>query len=149
MMNDYIDYYSYMNNLNQMGNQMYNEISMPATKPVEFADSYQGFIKGNMFDSLYKGYQNYAPAELNPANDRDYKLLLVQMYGFAAHDLSLYLDVNPNDVNVIKQRSEYMRLYKEALKDYEKSYGPITKTSDELYNSWSWNSNKWPWEGDK
>lgn len=165
MMNDYIDYYTYMNNLNQMPGMdqvytdeqiMYNNIPMPTAinnavsnnQTKSTAEPYKGFTQGNMFDSLYEGYRNYKPQELNPANEKEYALLLVQMYGFAAHDLGLYLDVNPNDVNVINQRAEYMNMYKEALENYEKNYGPITETSDELYKSpWAWNTKKWPWEG--
>ena len=154
-MNDYIDYYTYMDNLNQMSNInpiVQNEVMMPTSKNKEIviAEPYNGFIQGNMFDNLYKNYQNYKIDELNPTSEEDYLLLLVQIYGFAAHDLELYLDVNPNDVNAIRKRNEYINMYKDALKNYEEKFGPITSTSNLLSESpWGWDTNKWPWEGVK
>ena len=151
MMNDYIDYYTYMNNLNQMAQKMPNEITMPAIETKEYdydTDPVKGFIQGNMFQNTYIPYQNYKAQELNPANDQEYQLLLVQIYDFAAHDLELYLDVNPNDVNAIKLRAEYVNMYKQALDQYEQNFGPITETSQMLAKSpWAWNTKKWPWEG--
>ena len=142
MMNDYTNYYNYMNSLNEM-NQSMNKTQKAIAEP------YEGFIRGNMFNNLYDQYKNYKPQELNPKNDREYAKMLMQMYCFAAHDLGLYLDVFPNDTNVIRQRAEYIRMYKEALMQYENSFGPITKESIMLENNWSWNTTKWPWEGNK
>ncbi|MBQ6546633.1 MAG: spore coat protein CotJB [Bacilli bacterium] len=143
MMNDYIDYYGYINNLNQMNNQVQNS-------PKSFTEPYTGFIRGNMFDKLYSNYKNYKIQELNPSNEKEYAKMLLQMYAFAAHDLGLYLDVYPNDTNAIKQRYEYVRMYNEALRQYETNYGPITKSSALLDKTpWAWDSKKWPWEGMK
>ena len=165
MMNDYMDYYSYINNLNQMqnGNQMIDPNQMMnsnankvknnntiTNKNNGLAEPYQGFTRGNMFDNLYDEYKNYRPQELNPANDKEYAKLLMQMYGFAAHDLGLYLDVNPNDRNVIRQRAEYIRMYNETLAQYENSFGPITQNSVMLESTpWAWDTKKWPWEGNR
>jgi spore coat protein JB len=155
-----MDYYNYINNLNQMADQnqmMFEQNKVSKSKQNNqskntingLAEPYIGFTRGNMFDNLYDEYKNYRPQELNPKDDKEYLMLLMQMYGFAAHDLGLYLDVNPNDTNVIRQRSEYIRMYKEALMQYENSFGPITKESIMLENNWSWNTTKWPWEGNK
>ena len=103
-----------------------------------------------MFDNLYYEYKNYKPQELNPKNDKEYNLLLIQMYAFAAHDLALYLDINPNDTRAVKKRAEFINMYNEALIKYENTYGPITKNSEMLsVNPWAWDSKKWPWEGIK
>lgn len=161
-MNDYMDYYSYINNLNQLpnGDPMMNFNTVPnipnnlnnnkkSNKNVKgLAEPYPGFTRGNMFDNLYYEYKNYRPQELNPTNDKEYAMLLMQMYGFAAHDLGLYLDVNPNDTNAIRQRAEYIRMYNEALAQYESNYDPITQNSVMLESTpWAWDSKKWPWEG--
>ena len=163
-MNDYMDYYNYINNLNQLPNgeqiMNFNSVSnipsnlnnnKKSNKNVKgLAEPYQGFTRGNMFDNLYDEYKNYRPQELNPTNDKEYAMLLMQMYGFAAHDLGLYLDVNPNDTNAIRQRAEYIRMYNEALAQYENSFGPITKNSVMLEATpWAWDTKKWPWEGTK
>ena len=104
--------------------------------------------RGNMFNGLYDSYMNYKPYEINPQNEKQYLLLIVQMYGFAAHDLGLYLDVFPNDSNAIKLRDKYVNLYKQSVNDYENKYGPLTLSSELLNASpWNWASKKWPWEG--
>ena len=169
MMNDYIDYYNYLNNINQMpyGNQMMNQnimqnqIEMPSTQmntnnnnnnksQNTTNEAYSGFTRGNMFEKLYNEYRNYRPQELNPTNDKEYAEFLVQMYGFAAHDLGLYLDVNPNDNNAIRQRAQYINMYNQALAQYENNYGPITQNSTMLEATpWAWDTKKWPWEGTK
>lgn len=155
MMNNYIDYYNYMNDLNQSKlnknglNQMNLNNNVKSNKDYS-TDPYEAFIRGNLFSNLYTPYKNYKPAELNPTNEKDYYLLLVQIYGFAAHELTLYLDVNPNDDDAIKLRSEYVKLYNQALMQYESKYGAISLKSMTLNSSpWAWDSKKWPWEGDK
>lgn len=160
-MNDYMDYYNYMNNLNQMpdvNQMMYNAVpnnnmnqkQTPNSSLSNFAEPYVGFTRGNMFNNLYYEYKNYRPQELNPQNDKEYLQLLVQMYGFAAHDLGLYLDVNPNDREAITKRTEYINMYNEALQQYENNYGPVTQNSEMLKSSpWAWDTKKWPWEGMK
>lgn len=159
MMNDYIDYYNYMNNLNEMqnANLMPNNFQVPintnqkkSNKTNKIAEPYIGFTRGNMFDNLYYEYKNYKPQELNPTNDKEYLQLLVQMYDFAAHDLGLYLDINPNDNEIIRKRAEYISMYKQALEQYENNYGPITESSKMLESTpWNWNTKKWPWEGNR
>lgn len=161
MMNDYMDYYNYINNLNQIvdQNQMMfekqnqNKVSkLKQNKSTTngLAEPYTGFTRGNMFDNLYDEYKNYRPQELNPKDDKEYAMLLMQMYGFAAHDLGLYLDVNPNDTNAIRQRAEYIRMYNEALAQYESNFGPITQNSIMLETTpWAWDTKKWPWEGNR
>lgn len=143
-MNNYIDYYNLMNNLNQQtGNSSsYNNGNLGYD-----LDPYVGFTRGNMFNGLYDSYMNYKPYEINPQNEKQYLLLIVQMYGFAAHDLGLYLDVYPNDSNAIKLRDKYVNLYKKSVNDYENKYGPLTLSSELLNSSpWNWDSKKWPWE---
>ncbi len=147
MMNDYVDYYSYINNLNQMNNINQNQSNI---QNKSLSEPYTGFIRGNMFNNLYNEYRNYKPQELNPTNEQEYTKLLLQMYSFGAHDLGLYLDVYPNDTNAIRQRADYVKMYNEALRQYENSYGPITKNSIMLDSSpWAWDTKKWPWEGIK
>ena len=119
MMNDYVDYYSYINNLNQMNNINQNQNNI---QNKSLSEPYTGFIRGNMFNNIYSEYRNYKPQELNPINEQEYAKLLLQMYSFGAHDLGLYLDVYPNDTNAIRQRADYVKMYNEALRQYENSY---------------------------
>lgn len=142
-MDNYVDYYNYMNNINQNRNSNQMKLGYDT-------EAYLGFIRGNMFSNLYEPYQNYQIQELNPNNEQEYLLLLVQMYGFAAHDLGLYLDVNPNDGKAIDLRNNYINLYNQSLANYESKYGPLTLNSQGLDTKpWAWNTKKWPWEGNR
>lgn len=133
-MNDYINYYSYANK-NDNNNNL---------------DPYEGFLRGNLFYNLYVPYKNYKYRQINPVSEKEYNMLMVQAYAFAAHDLELYLDVNPNDSNAIVLRNKYFDLYKSFKNQYENKYGPICLDSNLLNNkTWLWNTKVWPWEGDK
>ena len=146
-MNNYNDYYNFIDNYNNNLNNYMNKLN---TQNYSKIDPYQGFLRGNLFDNLYVPYMNYKPRELNPDNEKEYYMLMVQTYAFAAHDLTLYLDVNPNDSNAIKLRNKYLEMYNEAKTQYENKYGPITLNSNLLdTNTWIWDSKKWPWEGNK
>ena len=128
MMNNYLDYYNYMNNFNP--DMSYEQMqNFTQNNNISLYEPYQGFTRGNMFKNTYIPYKNYKPFELNPKNEQEYDMLLVQTYAFAAHDLNLYLDVNPKDTKMINQRNEYLNLYKQALNNYERKYGPITTST--------------------
>ena len=110
-------------------------------------EPYNAFIKGNLFSNLYDQYKNYKPSEINPKNEREYLLLLVQIYDFCAHELTLYLDNYPNDEQAIKLREQYVLQKKESLKQYEEKYGPIVLSSPLLNKApWAWDNNNFPWE---
>ena len=146
-MNNYTDYYNYMHNVSHADTINKKKHSVKLDYNTE---PYEGFCKGNMFSNIYDPYQNYKPQELDPTNEQEYLLLLVQIYEFAAHDLGLYLDVNPDDKEAIKLRSDYIDLYNQSLTNYESMYGPLSLDSQMLdATPWVWDSKKWPWEGDK
>ena len=64
--------------------------------------------------------------------------------------MGLYLDVFPNDNNVIELRNEYVEKYEQALEAYEGKYGAITMTSDALKKvPYNWSTSSWPWEVSK
>ena len=148
-MNNFDQYYNYLNNMNitnMSDSNKINQTSQIANK--SFADPYTAFTRGNLFNNLYDQYKNYKPVELKPINEKDYALLLVQIYDFCAHELTLYLDNYPNDSNVIKLRDEYSDNAREALNQYESKYGPLNVASKTLNATpWAWDSNVWPWEG--
>ena len=50
-----------------------------------------------IFPNLIK---NYKPEVLKPTNDQERLLYNIQTICFAAHDLNLYLDLNPNDQSI-------------------------------------------------
>ena len=139
-MNNYYTYdfdYNY-NNFDNYNQNNYNQI-----------DPYKGFIRGNIFNNLYRPYKNYKPVEISPKNDKDYMMLMLQIYDFNLIDLNLYLDIYPNDTNMINLRNKYLNDYKELKKSYETKYGAITTDSTVLDKTpWGWIS-PFPWEVDK
>ncbi len=109
-------------------------------------EPYEGFIRGNLFDHLYRQYQNYRPTRLVPNNEQAELLLNVDQLSFAAHELNLYLDVYPNDAQMINLFNRYQQMANEAVKAYEKKYGPLTINSLSNTDQFSWEAYAWPWE---
>ena len=66
------------------------------------AGLYTGYIQGNMFNNLYDQYKNYQPETLRASNEQERLFLELSRNHFAAHELNLYLDLNPNDISMLK-----------------------------------------------
>lgn len=139
-MNNYYDY-PFDNKIGP-ANQYFLQ---PKQTPI---DSYEGFIRGNMFDDLYRPYTTSEPYDLKPKNEKEAMMNKVQEYDFAMLDLNLYLDNHPDDQSFIKLYNEYQKKYLNAKNEYEKKYGPLATNSDDLEkNPWPWLNSPWPWEG--
>lgn len=139
MVNDYL-----MNvNVNSTMNSNY---ANNANTNTDLANANEGYIRGNLFNSLYTPYKNYKPSALRPTNEQAALLLDVNQNSFAAHELRLYLDVNPNDTNMISLFNNYQRMTNEAIRKYEAKYGPILSSSMSEGNVFSWEAYSWPWE---
>jgi hypothetical protein len=109
-------------------------------------DPYQGLVHGNMFPNTYSPYK-IQPYLLQPTSDQAKMMLLVQMYGFAAHDLNLYLDVHPDDKVMMNLFNQYKNAAKTTTNEYENKYGPISISSEALNTyPWAWVSEPWPWD---
>lgn len=136
-MNNYNYDWYYMNRNN---NYLYNMNNSEGNlfKPKE------GFEKGNMFSNLYSSYKNYKPMNLVSRNEQEQKLFEIQEICFAAHDLNLYLDTNPNDQSMLMLFQDYLKREESLIKEYESKYGPMT-VSNSNSNSFKW-LNNWPWE---
>ena len=65
---------------------------------------------------------------------------------FAAHDLNLYLDLHPQDGNILDLFNQYRRQGNQLMMEYEKKYGPLTTSSDTLNTSpFMWEAQAFPW----
>ena len=137
-MNNYIEYDWYRNN-NYLNDNKYNSNSMSLDNPQD------GFEKGNMFKNLYNEYKGYKPAKLKATNEREQKLYNISAMCFAAHELNLYLDLNPNDQSAFMLYMDYEKKTNEMIEEYEKTYGPLNADSSEM-KSFTWSTNNWPWE---
>ena len=135
-----------MNN-NDFNRQMMNFNISSNTSNNNLSGLYTGFIRGNMFPSLYDQYKNYQPMMINPRNEKEQYLLDLNQVQFAMHDIHLYLDNFPNDTSMINEFNRNRETYKEILKNYENKYGPLEICSDSLNKTpWQWNNEPWPWE---
>ena len=118
-MKNFINYQNKLNNQNEYGNfiQNYNNPNgynnmnanmidnMNSQK--ELYDPYQGFIRGNLFPNLYDPYKITRPFEVEPMNDQAELLTYIDSLTFAAHELNLYLDIYPNDQQMIQKFNQY------------------------------------------
>lgn len=137
------EYYNYVNN--NYNQPLYTENS----NPNKLYDPYQGFIRGNLYQSLYNGYK-VNPFELRPANEQAKMLTQLDSLCFAARDINLYLDVYPEDKDMIQLFNQYRKQGEIVLEEYQKKYGPIFLNSD-ANNTYpfAWIDSPWPWEGGK
>lgn len=136
------------NDMNNLTNNMpdNNNLNNKINNNQKLAGPYEGFIKGNLFNNLYNQYKSYRPTRLSPNNEQAELLLNVDQTTFAAHELKLYLDVYPNDTNMINLYNEYQKIASEQIKAYERKYGPLLADSPSANNSFSWEAYSWPWE---
>lgn len=104
-----------------------------------------GFIKGNMFKELYKPYKNYNPRKFNAKTEREALLYKIMAYEFAFDDISLYLDLYPDDKEMLEMFKKNVEEYKKIKKEYASKFGPIT-IDQSKYNEYKWIENPWPWD---
>jgi len=138
------DWYNEFNNtfMNMNNNNMINNNDL--------ADPKTGFERGNLFNNLYDSYKNYKYRELKASNQREELLYNILKHNFALTELNLYLDVNPNDRNMINLYNRYLDAKKQLCDMYEQNYGPLTLDGLNMgTNNWNWNLSPWPWEATK
>lgn len=106
-----------------------------------------GFIYGNMFKDEYKPYKNYSVYKLKGKSDRENLLIKIMEESFIVNDLALYLDINPNDIDVYNYFKKHERLLMEYVDMYENKYASISLNAKK--ESYNWEKGPWPWEVDK
>ena len=107
----------------------------------------EGYNRGNLFANLYDQYKNYQPETLRASNEQERLFLELSRNHFAAHELNLYLDLNPDDVSMIRLFNDYREKCDQLTKEYERKYGPLTVKSDVLnQDPFMWEKSPWPWE---
>jgi spore coat protein JB len=112
------------------------------------ANPKEAFLKGNLFNNLYNPYKNYQYGKLIPTNAKEELLYNILMNKFVLNELNLYLDVFPNNMEMINLYKKYLTEEKRLCLEFERNYGPLSVDSDNLgTNSWNWIKSPWPWEG--
>lgn len=109
-------------------------------------DHEDGFMYGNMFRNEYDSYKNYRVAKLDSNTEIGKLLLKIYQYDFALNDLSLYLDLHPEDMDVYKVLKKYTEKLREYVDLYEKKNGPM-ELDESNYNNYLWYEGPWPFIG--
>lgn len=105
----------------------------------------EGFNRGNMFNNLYIPYKNHV-YKLKVKSSKDDLLYKIQSLNFAIKDINLYLDINPNDKEMLNKYHKYNNELKVLKEKFEKEYSPICINDVASENKWTWVNNPWPWD---
>ena len=106
-----------------------------------------GYARGNMFRDEYIPYKNYKAKEVIPQTEEEALLLKINESDFALNDISLYLDLHPEDKEMYRKFREEVKKYKDYLDRYERMYRPLELTST-YTDSYDYYKNPWPWDND-
>lgn len=120
---------------------------MPVNREEKLVSSELGYLRGNMFLKEYVPYKNYQFRKLEAKTNEEALLLKLSQMEFALNDLSLYLDLHPNDMAVFNKFREYTNEYKRYLNEFEKTYRPLCLSSINK-DSYEYYKNPWPWDND-
>lgn len=135
------NFYNYQEELDKNNDKPNNSTINDLTTP------YEGFIKGNMFKSIYEPYNNISPPQIRPMNKQAEMLTSIDALTFALLDMNLYLDIFPKDEEIINLYSHYNTQNKQLKEEYENMYGPLTTSSNATSKKpWAWNDKPWPWD---
>lgn len=115
-------------------------------KAPKLFDPQEAIMLGNLFKDLYMTYKGFSNYCLQPQSRKQQALLEVQMFGFVAHEMNLYLDMYPNNQRMAQLYSEYAQKAKEAQKAYEKEFGPLSVSDTSNKTPFAWVQGPWPWE---
>ena len=104
-------------------------------------DAGSGIVRGTLFPGLdlpFMGMINQNKLPESPLTE-------LQTMAFAIQELVLYLDTHHDDREALDMYRAYQKMYSEAKKKYEQTYGPLNhmSVSDDKYR---WLDDPWPWE---
>lgn len=148
---DYNEIYDYEYDIDKVVNKnSYNDVdinidSINFNRDNSLYSPMEGFNKGNMFKNIYLKYKNHI-YKLRVNSKKDELLYNIQMYSFAMKDMNLYLDIHPDDKNILNNFHDYRKKYEVLKKQYESEYGPLCMSNTINTEKWTWVSNPWPWD---
>lgn len=148
---DYNEIYDYEYDIDKVVNKnSYNDVdinidSINFNRDNSLYSPMEGFNKGNMFKNIYSKYKNHI-YKLRVNSKKDELLYSIQMYSFAMKDMNLYLDIYPDDKNILNNFHNYRKKYEVLKKQYESEYGPLCMSNTLNTEKWTWVSNPWPWD---
>lgn len=125
------------NNMNHSyNNQMMNmQGNMQSRRQMPMRNAYNMNMQGSNTNMPDKSCFNKKEVCMN-----------VYELGFVMTELLLYLDTHPDDLEAIEYYNKMKEKYKKAVKIYEDKIGPLTFTSVDCDNYWTWVATPMPWE---
>lgn len=132
-----------LNNVSDINYNMNEKIN----KNNKLFGSYEGYMNGNMFTNLYKPYKNYKSFKIVPKTEEEELMINLDQIQFAMHDLNLYLDVYPDDQEMMIKFIEYRNKYNELLDEYQKRYSALNVCDPNINNvPFAWENEKFSWD---
>ena len=117
-------------------------ISMQENNPQIFSEG-DGLEKGTLFPGLHLPFHKQMKTRFGGKNSPLCELMALH---FAIVELGLYLDTHRDDQDAFSLYSNYVKLYEEGKRRYEKQFGPLQQTSTAHLGSYTWLNEPWPWE---
>ena len=96
--------------------------------------------------TLFPGLNLPFHLKVEAVNVGNAPLAELQALQFVVHELGLYLDTHPDDMEAFAMFREYVALEREGKKRYEEMYGPLTLSAAANSECFSWLNDPWPWE---
>lgn len=70
----------------------------------------------------------------------------IQELEFAAIDLTLFMDIHPEQKQPVADYNRITERLKQVKEEYERYYGPLMAFGESTVDRWSWTDDPWPWE---
>lgn len=110
-----------------------------------FKDTNEKFYRGNMFDNEFVPYKNMTFIKPKLKTKREKVLEKLMEVTFAIIDYNLYLDVNPEDKDILDLYNSKCKELETLKEEYEKVYGPLCMMKGG-YDTYKWINSPWPWD---
>lgn len=141
------NYLEMLMNLNDLETKKYNYMNnkqMNTNSPKLESDTI-GFLKGNMFTNEYMPYKNYTYIKPKVNGEKQNLLFKIMEASFVVNDYNLYLDLNPDNMEMFNKFKTATERLKKLTKEYEEKFGPLC-VEDANYNNYKWIESPWPWQ---
>ncbi len=114
-------------------------------RTVNILSPMEGFLRGNMFQDEYEPYKNLTYFKLVGRDEQERLLYQVMALSFAVNDLNLYLDLHPDDKEVLALFKKYVNEEEMKCQEYVKKYGPL-EVSEVNGSKFNWINSPWTWD---
>ena len=80
------------------------------------------FLRGNMFDNEFVPFEKMGYIKPNIKTDKEKDLLSIMESSFAINDYNLYLDLHPNDKDILSKYQNEVENLNKLSSEYTKKY---------------------------